>query len=175
MIAIAQIGVKHGHAAGKTHTLRRNSQIDFAGIYEPDSVARQLAQQLPVYAGIHFFQHIHDILDDPHIQAVAIEGSNWESLAMAQYAASAGKHLWLDKPAGDDWTAFQRLIATVTQHHRHLQLGYMFRYHHGFTLILLTALCLPPRWHLLRPRRPPHRSDRLAPRAPHCCPGLPPQ
>ncbi len=139
MITIAQLGVKHGHAAGKTIALRHNSQVSFVGIYEPDDAARHDAQLLSAYAGVPFFDQIEAILDNPHIQAVAIEGSNWESLAMAQHAASAGKHLWLDKPAGDDWPAFQRLIATVTQHHLHLQLGYMFRYHHGFNLIAQLA------------------------------------
>ena len=31
---------------------------------------------------------------------MAIEGRNDESLAMAQAAVEAGKHLWFDKPAG---------------------------------------------------------------------------
>ena len=40
------------------------------------------------------------------VVAVAIEGRNDESLAMAREAAASGKHLWYDKPAGDDWAGY---------------------------------------------------------------------
>jgi predicted dehydrogenase len=66
------------------------------------------------------------------VVAVAIEGRNHESLAMAQAAIDAGKHLWFDKPAGDDWPGYVQLLDAATQGSRHIQMGYMFRYSPGF-------------------------------------------
>ena len=35
-----------------------------------------------------------------HVAAVACEGANHESLQQAEEIVAAGKHLWMDKPAG---------------------------------------------------------------------------
>jgi predicted dehydrogenase len=72
------------------------------------------------------------MLGDPGIAAIAIEGLNAHSLPMAQEAAGAGKHIWYDKPAGDDWPAFQELVATARRGGVTIQMGYMFRYQDGF-------------------------------------------
>lgn len=72
------------------------------------------------------------MLSDPTIEAVAIEGLNAHSLPMAVEAARAGKHLWYDKPAGDDWALYQELIVAVRERQLVLQMGYMFRYQDSF-------------------------------------------
>ena len=51
---------------------------------------------------------------------------------MAHAAVDAGKHLWFDKPAGDDWPGFQRLMAKAQERGLYVQMGYMFRYQPGF-------------------------------------------
>lgn len=134
-IRVAQYGVKHGHAAGKARALLTNPAVDFAGIYEPDAALLPRLQAAGPYAEANVFSSAADMLDDPTITAVAIEGSNAESLAMAAAAVAAGKHLWYDKPAGDDWPAFQRLMADAAGRGLVVQMGYMFRYHAGFRRI----------------------------------------
>ena len=47
----------------------------------------------------------------------------------------AGKHVWYDKPAGDDWPQWQRTIALAEEKGLTVQVGYMFRYHAGFRQI----------------------------------------
>ena len=131
-IRMAQYGVGHGHAAGKARSMRTNPDIEFAGIYEPDPSA---SFDRPSYAGLYRYETAAAMLDDPTIVAVAIEGRNDESLAMAQAAIAAGKHLWYDKPAGDDWPAFERLIVEAKARGLLVQMGYMFRYHRGFRQI----------------------------------------
>ena len=66
------------------------------------------------------------------MDAVAVEGRNHESLAMASQVLDAGKHLWFDKPAGDDWPTFKQLLDKAEQRSLYLQMGYMFRYSPGF-------------------------------------------
>jgi predicted dehydrogenase len=132
---MAQFGVKHGHAAGKLRAMQAQPGVELAGVYEPDAEVRRRAAETSGYAGVRWLATAEEALADASIVAVAIEGSNAESLAMAQQAVAAGKHLWYDKPAGDDWPAFQRLVAGAQERRLLVQMGYMFRYHAGFQQI----------------------------------------
>ncbi len=59
-------------------------------------------------------------------------GSPIPTCARAPQAVEAGKHLWFDKPAGDDYPAFERLMRTAIEKNLHVQMGFMFRYSPGF-------------------------------------------
>jgi predicted dehydrogenase len=132
---MAQIGTKHGHAAGKALAMQTNPSVEFVGLFEPDPLAREKARDERAYAGVRWYESIDESLADGSIAAIAIEGRNDESLAMARAAISAGKHIWYDKPAGDDWVAYQMLVADARARSRLIQMGYMFRYHEGFRCI----------------------------------------
>jgi predicted dehydrogenase len=134
-LRIAQIGTRHGHAQGKWRALCTNPDVQAVGIWEPDVVAREAGQAKDGFAGARWFDSADEVLADGSVVAVAIEGRNHESLAMALGAVDAGKHLWFDKPAGDDWPAFVRLLDEVSARGTYLQMGYMFRYSPGFQQI----------------------------------------
>ncbi len=125
---IGQIGTRHGHAAGKWQVLLKNPDVEAAGIWEPDPSLRARDG----FADAHWFTSADELLNDSSVVAVAIEGRNHESLAMAAQAVEAGKHLWFDKPAGDDYPAFERLMRTAIEKNLHVQMGFMFRYSPGF-------------------------------------------
>jgi predicted dehydrogenase len=129
---MAQYGVGHGHAAGKAAAMRASAEVDLAGVFEPDPDARARAQAQRPYHGVRWYRTAEELLDDATIAAVAIEGMNAESLPMAIQAARAGKHLWYDKPAGDDWALYQELVGVVRRRGLVLQMGYMFRYQDAF-------------------------------------------
>jgi len=131
-LRFGQYGVKHGHAAGKAQALQCNPDVEFAGVYEPDRALWPRLSAARPYAGLTILRSREELLGDPTIVAVAIEGSNAEGLAMAEEAIAAGKHVWYDKPAGDDWPRFERLIARARAANLQIQMGYMFRYHPGF-------------------------------------------
>jgi predicted dehydrogenase len=131
-VKIGQIGTKHGHARGKWRALVTNDDVDAVGIWEPDAAARAEQQSNEAYAGARWCTSAAELLGDPSVAAVAIEGRNDESLAMAHAAVDAGKHLWFDKPAGNDWPGFQHLMAKTKARGLYVQLGYMFRYQPGF-------------------------------------------
>jgi len=80
-----------------------------------------------------------DAFEDASVDAVAIEVRNHASLPLAAQAVAAGKHVWFDKPAGDDWPAFASLMQASAQRRLHVQLGYMFRYSPGFTRLMELA------------------------------------
>jgi predicted dehydrogenase len=128
MLRIGQIGTRHGHARGKWQALVSHPDVEAVGIWEPDPSLRGRDG----FAQAHWFNSPDELLRDASVVAVAIEGRNHESLAMATAAIEAGKHLWFDKPAGDDYPAFQRLMAAAGAKTLHVQMGYMFRYSPGF-------------------------------------------
>ncbi|MSP11530.1 MAG: Gfo/Idh/MocA family oxidoreductase [Chloroflexi bacterium] len=139
-IRLAQYGTKHGHAAGKISAMRQNPQVELAGVFEPDPLRRQELQQSPgVYQDVHWFRDAQELLADPTIVAIASEGRNDESLFYTLEIIQAGKHVWYDKPAGDDWGVWQDVMALAAAKGVLVQMGYMFRYHAGFRHIAAWA------------------------------------
>jgi predicted dehydrogenase len=132
-VRMAQYSTKHGHASGKLQALRSNPGVEVAGVYEPDPQRRRaLEQQEGPFRGVRFFDRAEELLGDPSIVAVASEGLNAESLDQTEQLVAAGKHVWYDKPAGDHWAQWQRVMASAAAQGLLVQMGYMFRYHDGF-------------------------------------------
>lgn len=136
-VRIAQYGTKHGHAGGKLLALRRNPDVEFVGIFEPDQERRLAlaASGEEVFQGVRWFADEREFLTDPTIIAVASEGLNEESLAQTEAILRAGKHVWYDKPAGENWEQWRQVVNLAEQRQLILQMGYMFRYHTGFRQI----------------------------------------
>jgi predicted dehydrogenase len=128
-VRVGMLGARHGHAVGKWLALRANPLVEFVGIYEPGS---KLEDQFP---GARWLPSADVLLHDPSVVAIAVEARNDESLPLAQAAVDAGKHVWFDKPAGDDWLAFQCVMRGAAERKLHVQMGYMFRYSPGFARI----------------------------------------
>src|SRR5205823_9921037 len=112
----------------KWQALLSHPDVEPVGIWEPDPALRGRNG----FAEAHWFTSEDELLNDSSVVAVAIEGRNHESLGMAAAAVQAGKHLWFDKPAGDDLPAFQRLMDAAARQNLYVQMGYMFRYSPGF-------------------------------------------
>ena len=123
------LGTRHGHAAGKWQALCSNPHVEAVGIYDPDPLRKER------FSAARWLTSADDLVNDPTVQAVAIEARNHQSLPLAQAAVDAGKHLWFDKPAGDDFPAFQKLMDTAKQEGLHVQMGYMFRYSPAFARV----------------------------------------
>ena len=132
---IAQYGTKHAHAARKAEAIAAHPRADFRGVFEPDPAQREKLQSHSSYQGVSWYASAAELLADDRVQAVAVEGDNAEGLSMAREVLDAGKHVWLDKPAGDDWDAFKRLVEDARERKLQVQLGYMYRYHPGFVRI----------------------------------------
>ena len=138
-IRIAQLGTKHGHALGKWRALMASPDVVATGVWEPDAATRAAEQARGAYEDARWHASADEILADETIAAVAIEGRNDESLAMARAAVDAGKHLWFDKPAGEDWPGFRALMEEARARGLYVQMGYMFRYQPGFQLVARAA------------------------------------
>jgi predicted dehydrogenase len=132
-LRFAQYGTKHGHAEGKLRSMLDNPAVEVVGVYEPDRERRQLLENSDsAFGRLRWFEDVREMLDDPSIVAIASEGLNSESLNQTEEIVNAGKHVWYDKPAGQDWPQWQRVIGKAREREIYLQMGYMFRYHAGF-------------------------------------------
>ena len=131
-IRMAQYGTGHGHAAGKMTSMRNSTDVEVAGIYEPDSERRAAADKDDAYRDLRWFDSEEEMLGDDSIRAVAAEGDNSQSLAQVERIVAAGKHVWYDKPAGYDWQHWQRVVERAREAQLQIRMAYMFRYHPGF-------------------------------------------
>ena len=132
-IRMAQYGTKHGHARGKMHAMLANPDVEVAGVFEPDKERRAQLQADGNWGNdVHWFTDAAELLDDESIVAVASEGNNAESLDQTEMIVNAGKHVWYDKPAGENWQQWQRVINTAQEKSLLVQMGYMLRYHSSF-------------------------------------------
>lgn len=135
-IKMAQYGTKHGHASGKLLAMQRNENVEMVGVFEPDSQRRaELEGQDGPFAGVRWFDNKEEMLEDGSIAAIASEGDNHESLGQTEEIVEAGKHVWYDKPGGDDWAHWLRVVERVQEKKVYLQMGYMLRYSPAFSQV----------------------------------------
>ena len=130
---IGQIGTAHAHAAGKMDTLRHSDDFELVGVVEPDPQRRAAAEKTQTYAGLPWVNEGH-LLNTPDLQAVAVETDVKDLVPTAARCIAAGKHVHLDKPAGESLAAFKRLLDDATRRKLTVQMGYMLRYNPAFQL-----------------------------------------
>ena len=135
-LRMAQYGTKHGHAAGKLQAMLDSPDVEVVGLFEPDSERRaEMEGSSGPFGQVHWFDSEEELLSDSSVVAVASEGKNAESLPQTEAIVDAGKHVWYDKPAGEDWAGWQRVMGKAQDQGLLIQMGYMFRYQHGFCQI----------------------------------------
>ncbi len=134
-IPIGQIGTGHAHADGKMTLLRKSPDFEVVGIVEPDERRRQLLTlgKNPVYQGVPLMTE-RELLNSTLVKAVAVETEVKDLLSVGTRCIAAGKHIHLDKPAGESLPQFKKLLDDATQRSLTVQMGYMFRYNPAFQL-----------------------------------------
>jgi len=113
--------------------LRKSADWEVVGIVEPDAGRRARAEKSAPYEGLKWMTE-EELLNTPGLQAVAVETDVKDLLATAGRCIAAGKHLHLDKPAGEDLAAYRQLLSEATKRKLVIQMGYMFRYNPAFLL-----------------------------------------
>ena len=132
-IKIGQIGVGHAHA-NKLAVFRRSPDYEVVGIVEPDATLRARAESQDAYRGLPWLTR-EQLLNVPGLQAVLVETRVRDLLATAQACVEAGKHIHLDKPAGESLPRFRRILDEAAQRKLVVQMGYMFRYNPAVVLL----------------------------------------
>ena len=78
---------------------------------------------------------VEQLLNVTGLQAVAVETEPRDLLGYAEACVDAGKHVHLDKPAGESLLQFRRILDIAARKHLCLQMGYMYRYNPAVVLM----------------------------------------
>lgn len=125
-IKVGQIGVGHAHA-GKLSVFRQSGDYEVVGIAESNEELRKAAQSNPAYADLPWMTQ-EQLLNVPGLQLVLVETKVRDLLSAAEACVAAGKHVHLDKPAGQSLPQYRRILASAERQGLLVQMGYMFRY-----------------------------------------------
>lgn len=132
-IKIGQIGTGHAHAS-KLSAYRKSDDYEVVGVVEPDAELRSKAQSQELYSGLPWMTR-DELLGTPGLQAVLVETRVRDLLDTAEACVAAGKHICLDKPAGESLPQFRRILEAADEQKLLVQMGYMYRYNPGFQFI----------------------------------------
>lgn len=128
-IKIAQIGTSansHGNSVWIS-LLKQTELFDVVGYAFPEHEHEKFPIQSEAFRGFREMT-VDEILNDPEIEAVAVET---EEIYLTKYAlmvAKAGKHLHMEKPGGVDLCDFERLITLLKAKNLAFSTGYMYRF-----------------------------------------------
>ncbi len=128
-IKVGQIGTGHEHASGKMSTFRKlKDQYEVVGIVEPDSALRKRHEKNRTYQGVPWMTE-EQLLDTKGLQAVAVEVDSDDDTIMdvAGRCINAGMHIHLDKPGGESFAKFKKVLDEAGRRNLAVQLGYMYR------------------------------------------------
>jgi predicted dehydrogenase len=132
-IRLGQFGVGHAHA-NKLGVYRNSRDYEVVGIVEPDAKLREQAKELPAFRDLPWLTE-EQLLNVSGLQVVTVETRVRDLLATAQRCIDAGKHVHLDKPAGDSLPRYRALLAAAEKQKLLVQMGYMYR--HSPAVVLL--------------------------------------
>ena len=132
-IKIAQIGTGHAHAS-KLSVFRASPDYEVIGVAEPDSELRKKAQSQELYRGLPWMTQ-EELLKRPGLQMVLVETRVRDLLNTAEACVNAGKHIHLDKPAGESLPHLRRILDSAARQKLLVQMGYMFRYNPAVVLL----------------------------------------
>ena len=132
-IKVGQIGVGHPHAS-KLSVYRASPDYEVVGIVEPDEALKKSAMAQPVYSGLKWMTR-DELLNIKDLDAVLIETRVADLLNTAEVCITAGKHIHLDKPAGDNLTQYKRILDNAKKQNLLTQMGFMYRYNPAVILL----------------------------------------
>ncbi len=105
---------------------RQSADYEVVGIVEPDEELRHRPRTLP-YRGVPWMTQ-ERLLNVPGLQAVLVETRVRDLLNTAEACIKAGKHVHLDKPAGESLIQYQMILDIAAKLNLLVQMGYMYRY-----------------------------------------------
>lgn len=132
-IRVGQIGVGHAHAS-KLAVYRYSPDYEVVGLVEADADLRKRAGTQAVYKGLPWLTR-DQLLQTPGLDAVLVETRVRDLLDNAAACVAAGKHVHIDKPAGESLPQLRRLLEEARKQKLLVQLGYMYRYNPAIVLL----------------------------------------
>jgi len=132
-IRYGQIGVGHAHAS-KFGVYRASEDYEIVGVAEPDPELRKRAAASSTYRDVKWMTQ-EELLNAPGLQVVGVETRVENLLDTAETCIAAGKHIHLDKPAGESLPQFRRILDAAAKQHLAVQMGYMYRFNPAVVML----------------------------------------
>lgn len=129
-IRVGLMGTGHSHFSGKLKAMADSPDYEIVSIWDGDAARRAKAEKDPLLAKAKWVSE-DQLLGDSSLHLIVVECRAWEALPWGQKVIDAGHHLHLEKPPGNDWKAFQKLIADARRKNLLVQTGYLWRFHQG--------------------------------------------
>lgn len=128
-IKIAQIGMnRYSHAPEVFYTLSQHPELfELVGYALVEDERETCADKLHFFDGYPELT-LEEILNDPTIEAVAVETDEIHLTKYAQMAVDAGKHIHMEKPGSQSLADFEHLIESARAGKKTFHIGYMYRY-----------------------------------------------
>jgi len=129
-LRLAMLGMWHTHADGIVRQIAEHPrEFTLVGFYdrEADVVAQRQKQWEPRIGKMRLFDKPETLLGEP-LDGVIVEGRVHDNVRLARLALDQGKPVMLEKPAGDTFDDYRRLVDQAQKKHLHVQMIYLFRY-----------------------------------------------
>lgn len=137
-IRAAILGTQHGHVRGKLQAMIDSPDYEVVCICEHDPTVQKRRAADPLYRGQTWVSE-SELLSDKSIDLVVAECKPWEAIPWGQKVIEAGKHLHLEKPAGDTYEPFKELVDAARAKNLLLQKGWVLRGQEGINAALHAA------------------------------------
>ena len=126
-IRVALWGTEHSHTGGKLKAILDSPDYEMVGVCESNASQRARVEKTPLFSGLRWLSE-SELLGDPSISLVVVECSVWDAIPMGSRVIAANKHLHVEKPVGNDWKGFQRLVEDARKRKLLFQTGYVWRH-----------------------------------------------
>jgi predicted dehydrogenase len=136
-IRLGILGAVHSHLAGKVRAITSGEagEVEIAGAFEVNPAVRARRQADPAFAGIRWVPSAVDLLADDSIQGIIVDGEVWQFLDDAREALHAGKHVYLEKPAGTSLERYREVLDLAADRDLAILMAYHFRNSPPFQLL----------------------------------------
>ena len=128
-IKIAQIGTSknsHGNQVWNS-IIKQNDVFDVVGYAFPENEREKFPDHAKSFDGYREMT-VEEILNDPQIEAVAVETEEIYLTKYARMVAEAGKHVHMEKPGGIGFSEFKQVIDILKDERLVFSTGYMYRF-----------------------------------------------
>ena len=137
-IRAAVLGTQHGHVRGKLQAMIDSPDYEVVGICEQDAQVQKRQAADPLFEGQTWLSE-SELLSEKSIDLVVVECKPWQAVPWGNKVIAAGKHLHLEKPAGDTYEPFKELVDEAQSRKLLLQKGWVLRGQTGINAALEAA------------------------------------
>jgi predicted dehydrogenase len=137
-IRAAILGTQHSHVHGKLAAMNESPDYEVVSVCEHDPAVQKRQAANELFRGVKWVSE-EELLADSSIQLVVVECKPWEAVPWGKKVIAAGKHLHLEKPAGDRYEPFQELVEEARRKKLLLQMGWVLRGHEGIDSAIKAA------------------------------------